>query len=89
MFDCQNCSLASITFLIQVLGLVVAVSFRLRSQTSFANLSGLMLGIMMMAVSSVICLFIDPSLGTVQGVTLVAVAIGTTINFGDRQTVTF
>ena len=89
MFDCQNCSLASITFLVQILGLVIAVCYRLRSETSVSNLAGLMIGILMMAISAVACLLVDTSMGIVQGVALVAVAIGTTINLSDRQTATF
>ena len=89
MFDCQNCSLASITFLIQLFGLIVAIGFRLRPQASLSNLAGLMIGILMMAISCVLCLFIDPSLGIVQGVTFVAVAIGATISVGEKRSVMF
>ncbi len=86
MFDSQFCSLATITFLVHVVGLVIAVSFRLRSQSSLANLFGLLFGLIMMGSSSMLCLAFDPSCGIMQGVAVVAVAVGSTLSFGEART---
>jgi hypothetical protein len=75
--------------MVQMLGLVIAICYRLRSQSSLSNIAGLLVGMLIMAVSSIVCLFLDPSWGMIQGVALVAVAIGTTLSLGDHQTTSF
>lgn len=82
MFDCQCCSLATITFLVQLTGLIIAIGFRLRPQSSMLNYAGLLLGITLMAGSCIACLYVDTTHAITQGVAVVAVAIGSTIQFG-------
>lgn len=89
MFDSQVASLASLTFLVQVLGAFLVIVFRLRSQASINNLVGLMAGMLLMAGSAIACLMTDPSWGTIQGVAVVAVAIGATIGRTDVSSATF
>jgi hypothetical protein len=89
MFDSQVASLASLTFLVQVLGAILVIVFRLRSQASINNLVGLMAGMVLMAVSAMACLLTDPSWGTIQGVAVVAVAIGATIGRTEISGATF
>ncbi|MGI9518115.1 MAG: hypothetical protein ACR2NP_13760 [Pirellulaceae bacterium] len=78
MFDSQICSLASITFLVQFLGLAIVVIYRL-SESGRLNHAGLLFGMTLMAISTICCLMLDASCGMTQGVTLVFVAVCTTI----------
>ena len=83
MFDSQLSSLASLTFLVMILGLIIAISFRLRSPNSVLNLTGLLIGLGIMGVSSIFCLIADPASGIYQGVAVVAVAIASTLSWRD------
>ncbi len=74
MFDSQVCSLASITFLVQMLGLATVIVYRLRGSGRF-NHVGLLVGMTLMAISTICCLALDASSGLTQGVTLVVVAV--------------
>ncbi len=89
MFDSQFCSLASITFLVQILGIALAVAFRLRRPGSLLNHVGLCLGILLMAASAFVCLRVDIPTGLFQGVALVGVAIATTWHLTEPKSAGF
>jgi hypothetical protein len=75
MFDSQICSLASITFLVHLLGLAIAIGFRLQSPGSRASLIALVAGMFIMTASTFACLLVDRPTGLAQGVALVSVAV--------------
>ena len=79
MFDSQICSLASITFIVQMLGLAIVVIYRLRGSGRF-NHAGLVFGMALITVSTICCMMLDASCGLAQGVTLVFVAICATMS---------
>ena len=89
MFDSQCCSLASITFLVQLTGLLIAVSFRLRPANSKLNLGGLLFGLLLMAGSCIACLFVDQTHAVSQGVAVVVVAVASTISISEPSSTAF
>ncbi len=82
MFESQTHSLASLTFLVQLTGLLLIICYRLRGPRSRFNQIGLLFGILLIAASSIGCLMADCSTGLVQGVVIVVVAVCTTMEFG-------
>ena len=82
MFDSQFCSLITVTFLVQLLGLFTVISYRLRSNRPFQQL-GMVAGLLLMGVATLICLPLDAFAGMTQGVSLVIVA--TLSTFGREE----
>ena len=73
MFDSQFCSLVTVTFLVQLFGLITVIGYRLRGNGRF-NHFGLVLGLLIMGGATLVCLIFDPAAGMTQGVALVLVA---------------
>ena len=82
MFDSQFCSLVTITFLVQLFGLITVVGYRLRGNGRF-NHAGLLLGLLLMGAATLACLPFDPAAGMAQGVALVLVATFSTFGTGE------
>ena len=78
MFDSQTCSLITITVMVQLLGLATVICYRLRGQGRF-NHAGLICGILVMGIASLVCMPINPAAGIAQGVALVFVAATATL----------
>ena len=78
MFDSQYCSLITITFLVQMLGLFLVIAYRMSEKGPKASL-GLLFGILIMGSATVACLPFDTSAGISQGVALGSVATFSTL----------
>ena len=78
MFESQMCSLVTITFMVQIFGLITVIGYRVRGNGRFNQL-GLFLGILTMGLASIICMSVDARAGLSQGVALVFVAVTATL----------
>lgn len=78
MFDSQFCSLVTVTFLVHLFGFVTVVAYRLRANGRFNQL-GLVIGLLIMGIATLICMPIDATAGITQGIALVLVATSTTL----------
>jgi hypothetical protein len=83
MFDSQFCSLVTVTFFLQMFGLVTVIGYRLRGDGRF-NHAGLVFGLVLMGAATLICIPIDRASAVTQGVTLVLVATGSTFGSESR-----
>ena len=82
MFESQFCTLVSITFLVQLFGLITVIVYRLREDGKY-NHAGLIAGLLVMGSATLICMPFDAAAGITQGVTLVFVAACTTFRSGE------
>ncbi|MDG2014492.1 MAG: hypothetical protein P8J33_13370 [Pirellulaceae bacterium] len=78
MFDSQFCSLITVTFLVQLLGLFTVINYRLRTHGPYHQL-GMVAGLLLMGVATLVCLPLDAFAGMTQGVSLVVVATLSTL----------
>ena len=84
MFDSQFCSLVTITFLVQLFGLITVIGYRLRGNGRFNHI-GLLFGLLIMGGATLACLPFDPAAGMAQGVALVLVATFTSFGMGETS----
>lgn len=84
MFDSQFCSIVTITFIVQMFGLVTMIAYRVRGDGRFNQL-GMVLGILVMGFSTIVCLPFDAGAGITQAVVMVLVAIGGTMSLQETE----
>ena len=85
MFESQYHSLATITFLVQLLGILMVICYRLRGDSSRFNQIGILATLLVMAASTVCCLAFDTQAGITQGVTVVLVAVSATLDLSKSR----